>query len=192
MAVNKVIYGGTTLIDLTADTVTPDKLLVGETAHDMTGVKIDGTCTFDSDTSDATAKVAEVLQGSSFYARGSKNVGTMPNIGSVSETIDTKEEEFTIPQGYHDGSGKVKISDTEQAKLIPSNIKEGIEVLGVVGTLEPSSSVTAQSKTVTPSTQKQTIIPDENIDYLSQVIVNAIPYKETANSAGGTTVTIAG
>ncbi len=35
MAYNKIIYGGKTLIDLTGDTVTADRLLKGTTAHDM-------------------------------------------------------------------------------------------------------------------------------------------------------------
>ena len=192
MAVNKVIYGGSTLIDLTGDTVTKDKLLVGASAHNMAGVKIDGECTFDADTSDATVVSSEVLSGSTYYARGSKATGTMPNIGSQNEDIDNVDDQVIIQHGYHDGSGKVKIAEIEKKKIVPANIKEGVSILGVVGTLEPSSSVTAQSKTVTPTSEKQTIIPDSNYDYLSQVVVNAIPYVETANAAGGTTVTIAG
>ena len=192
MAVNKVIYGGSTLIDLTGDTVTKDKLLVGASAHTMAGVKIDGECTFDADTSDATAVSSEVLNGSTYYARGSKGTGTMPNIGAQNEDIDDVNDQVTIQQGYHDGSGKIKIADVEKKKIVPANIKEGVSILGVVGTLEPSSSVTAQSKTVTPTSKKQTIIPDSTYDYLSQVVVNAIPYVETANAAGGITVTIAG
>ena len=192
MAVNKVIYGGNTLIDLTGDTVTKDKLLVGASAHNMAGVKIDGECAFDADTSDATAVSSEVLNGSTYYARGSKGTGTMPNIGSQNEDIDNVDDQVIIQQGYHDGSGKIKIADVEKKKIVPANIKEGVSVLGVVGTLKPSSSVTAQSKTVTPTSEKQTIIPDSTYDYLSQVVVNAIPYVETANAAGGTTVTIAG
>lgn len=192
MAVNKVIYGGNTLVDLTGDTVTKDKLLVGASAHNMAGVKINGECTFDADTSDATAVSSEVLNGSTLYARGSKITGTMPNIGSQNEDIDNVDDQVIIQQGYHDGSGKIKIADVEKKKIVPANIKEGVSVLGVVGTLKPSSSVTAQSKTVTPTSEKQTIIPDSTYDYLSQVVVNAIPYVETANAAGGTTVTIAG
>ena len=61
MAYNKIIYGGKTLIDLTGDTVTADKLLKGVTAHDMSGESITGTCNYDSDTSGATAVVAEIL-----------------------------------------------------------------------------------------------------------------------------------
>lgn len=47
MAINKVIYGGETLIDLTGDTVTADKILSGFTAHDKAGEPITGTCEFD-------------------------------------------------------------------------------------------------------------------------------------------------
>ena len=43
MAVNKVVYGTTVLVDLTKDTVTPDKLLNGATAHDASGEPITGT-----------------------------------------------------------------------------------------------------------------------------------------------------
>ena len=43
MAVNQVIYGGETLIDLTGDTVTPDTLPLGVTAHDASGEPITGT-----------------------------------------------------------------------------------------------------------------------------------------------------
>lgn len=45
MGINKVQYGNTTLIDLTSDTVTADKLMQGYTAHDRTGALITGTAT---------------------------------------------------------------------------------------------------------------------------------------------------
>ena len=45
MGINKVQYGNTTLIDLTSDTVTADKLLQGYTAHDRSGAQITGTAT---------------------------------------------------------------------------------------------------------------------------------------------------
>lgn len=189
MGVNKIIYGGKTLMDLTADTVTADKLLEGITAHDMSGATITGTCTYDSDTSDANAAVAEILTGKTAYARGAKVTGTMPNNGSVTGTISTKAGTYTIPNGYHDGSGKVSISSTEQAKIIAGNIKSGVTILGVAGSYT-GAAITAQSKTVTPSTSSQTVQPDSGYDYLSSVTVNAIPYVESENSAGGMTVTI--
>lgn len=192
MAINKVIYGGDTLIDLTSDTVVAEKLLDGITAHDKSGAIITGTCTNDVDSTDATVVAAEILDGKTAYARGAIITGSMVNNGAVAGTITTKAGQYTVPIGYHDGSGKVKIDTTEQSKIIPANIKQGVSILGVTGTCEPSSSVTAQAKTVTPSTAKQTVLPDTGYDYLSQVVVNAISYVEAANSAGGTTVTIAG
>ena len=192
MSINKVVYGSTVLIDLTADTVTADKILAKYTAHDASGATITGTCDYDVNSQDATVAVAEMLSGKTAYARGTKLTGTMPNNGAVSLTISKVTDEVSIAQGYHDGSGKVKILDTEVAKLIASNIKQGITILGVTGTLEPSSSVKVHAKTVTPTTTAQTILPDSGYDYLSQVTVSAIPYVETENSAGGTTVTIAG
>ena len=187
---NKVVYGSTVLIDLTTDTVTADKILASYTAHDASGNIITGTCNFDVNSQDATVKVAEILDGKTAYARGSKLTGTMPNNGGVNLTIDTVNGEASIAQGYHDGSGKVSILETEKAKLIASNIKQGITILGITGTLEPSSAVKVHAKTVTPSKDAQTVLPDEGYDYLSQVTVNAIPYVETENSAGGITVTI--
>lgn len=43
MATNKVVYGNQTLIDLTGDTATADKILRGYTAHDRTGSSVTGT-----------------------------------------------------------------------------------------------------------------------------------------------------
>lgn len=110
--------------------------------------------------------------------------------GGQTSTISTVNQEVTIAQGYHDGSGKVSILNTEQAKLIAANIRQGITILGVEGTLEPSSAIKVMSKTVTPSKDEQVVLPDEGYNYLSQVTVNAIPYVESENAAGGITVTI--
>ena len=188
--VNKVVYGGTVLIDLTGDTVTADKVLTGYTAHDKSGATITGTCNYDVNSEDATVAVAEMLNGKTAYARGSKITGTMPNNGAVTKTISTKTQEVSIAQGYHDGSGKVSISSTEQAKIIPTNIRDGVTILGVTGTMSGTEGARAQAKTVTPTTAVQNVLPDDGYNYLSQVTVNAIPYVESDNSAGGTTVTI--
>lgn len=191
MAISKVIYGGQTLIDLTADTVTADKLLTGYKAHGADGEIVEGTCTFDANTQDATATAAEILKGKVAYNKGNRITGSMNNNGAVSGTISTKAGAYTIPQGYHDGSGKVQISASEQAKLIATNIREGVTILGVAGSMNPTEGEKAQEKTVTPKVTAQTVVPDSGYTCLSSVKVNAIPYVESDNSAGGKTVTIA-
>lgn len=45
MAINKIIYSGQTLLDLTGDSVAANKLISGETAHDKSGAVITGTLT---------------------------------------------------------------------------------------------------------------------------------------------------
>ena len=189
MAINKVIYGNDVLIDLTADTITASDLASGVTAHDASGAAITGTSTKDSDTSDDTALVGEILSGKTAHARGTLLTGTMPNNGAVSGVITTKAQEYSVPQGYHDGSGKVKIDTTEQAKIIEGNIKAGVQILGVTGTYT-GEGVTAQTKSVTPYTTALTVLPDSGYDYLAEVDIAAIAYSETPNAAGGMTATI--
>lgn len=187
--INKVIFGGQTIIDLTSDTITAADLASGATAHDASGAVITGTNTNDSDTSQDDALVGEILEGKTAHARGTRLVGTMPNRGAIDEDITTKDQVVTVPQGYHDGSGHVQIDATEQAKIIAGNIKSGVEILGITGTYT-GEGVTAQSKSATPYTTAQTILPDAGYDYLSQVTVAAISYTETDNAAGGKTATI--
>lgn len=186
---NKFVYHGVTKFDLTGDTIEPSDLKSGVTAHDRSGAPITGTNTFDSDTSEDTAAVAEILAGKTAHARGVQLEGTMPNRGAVTGVISTRDETFTIPQGYHDGSGSVGIDATEKAKIIPGNIKAGVPILGQVGTYS-GEAIDVQTKTVTPTNAQQVVLPDTGYDYLSQVTVNAIPYTETDNSAGGYTITI--
>lgn len=190
MAISKVIYGGNTLIDLTSDTVTAEKLLKGVRAHGANGELVTGTCEFDANTQDATATEAEILAGKTAYNKGVKITGKMNNNGGVSGTISTKAGTYTVPQGYHDGSGKVQIASTEQAKLVASNIRQGVTILGVVGTLSTTEGEKRQEKTVTPTAENQIVVPDSGYTCLTSVTVKAIPYVESNNSAGGKTVTI--
>lgn len=190
MGNSKVIYNGKTLIDLTGDTVTAAKLLTGITAHDKAGNAITGTCSYNANTNDATAAAAEILKTKTAYVKGVKVTGTMPNNGAVAGSISTVAGAYTVPQGYHDGSGKVTILAAEQAKLIAANIREGVTILGVLGTMSGSEDMKAQAKTVTPSATAQEILPDEEYNCLSSVTVKAIPYVEADNEAGGKTITI--
>lgn len=188
---NKVVLAsGEVLIDLTGDTVDAAHVLDGFTFHDKSGAPVTGTCTYDSDTSDDTAAVGEILSGKTAHARGALLTGTMPNNGAQMGNISTKEQEVIIAQGYHDGSGKVSILADEQAKLVPSNIREGITILGVEGTMSGSESVVAQARTVTPKFTQQVISPEDGYTHLSQVTVQPITVSYSDNSAGGKTVTI--
>ena len=188
---NKVVLAsGEVLIDLTGDTVDAAHVLDGFTFHDKSGAPVTGTCTYDSDTSDDTAAVGEILSGKTAHARGALLTGTMPNNGAQMGSISTKEQEVIIAQGYHDGSGKVSISADEQAKLVPSNIREGITILGIEGTMSGSESVVAQARTVTPKFTQQVISPEDGYTHLSQVTVQPITVSYSDNSAGGKTVTI--
>ena len=182
---NKIIYGGQTLIDLTGDTITAADLLTGVTAHDKSGAPVTGQCSYDSDTSADTATTAEILATKTAHARGAQLIGSMPNRGAISATISTLSP-YTVQNGYHDGSGTVSVDSTN---IEAGNIKSGVTILGVQGTYT-GAAITTQTKTVTPSSSQQVVTADQGYDYLSQVTVNAIPYVETDNSAGGVTVTI--
>lgn len=189
---NKIVNGetGEVLIDLSTDTlISPSQLTDGVVAHDRSGATITGTNTYDADTSDANATASQVLTGATAYVKGAKVTGTMTNNGAVSGSISAKAEQYTVPAGYHDGSGKVQIATTEQAKIIAGNIKQGVTILGVEGTYS-GEGVNLQSKSVTSSFTAQTVTADAGYDALSQVTVAAMPYSEVENSAGGLTVTI--
>lgn len=188
--VNKVgLADGTILIDLTSDTAEAADVASGKYFHLKSGQRVAGTSTKDSDTTDANAAASEILSGKTAYVNKNKITGSMTNNGAVTGTISTKAQEYTVPAGYHDGTGKVGISSTEQAKIIAANIKSGIEILGVTGTYS-GEAVDVTSVNITPYLTAQTVLPPSGYDYISQANVAAITITESDNAAGGKTVTI--
>ena len=92
-----------------------------------------GTAKF-YDTAGADATAANILSGKKAFGPSGEIEGSMANNGSTSGTISTKAGTVTIPAGYTTG-GTVGISSSEQAKVIASNIKSGVTLLGVAGSL---------------------------------------------------------
>lgn len=119
--INKVVYGGNTLIDLTGDDVQASDVLTGKKFHLPSGAQGTGACSYDADTSDATAVASEILLGKTAYKNGAKLTGTMPNNGGTNVTVSTVAGS-TIPQGYSDGSAKAVIDSTSASALIAANI----------------------------------------------------------------------
>ena len=101
---------------------------------------VDGTMTPSSGIiTQTTASASEIVSGKTAVLNGALTTGTMVNRGSGSQTITTLNESVGIDAGYYDGSGSVSIDSSERAKIIGDNIREGVVILGVTGTLESGS-----------------------------------------------------
>ncbi|MEG6588252.1 hypothetical protein [Paenibacillus barengoltzii] len=84
-----------------------------------------------------TATASDVLASKTILTGSGLVAGTMINRGVVNQTITSQNGQYTIPQGYHNGSGKVTATFEN---LVAGNVKSGVNIGGVVGTLIPSVS----------------------------------------------------
>ena len=187
---NKVVYNGQTLIDLTTDTAIATDVLSGKYFHLATGERVQGACTYDADTTDANATAGEILSGKTAYVNGNKITGSMPNNGAANVTVSSVSG-ASIPAGYSDGSAKAVLDSASASALSANNIRQGVTILGVEGTLSPEDDLTVGPVSATPTGSQQIITAaSQNLDYITQVTVAAIPYTETPNAQGGVTVVI--
>jgi len=98
MAVNKVTYGGNTLIDLTSDSVTPETLASGVTAHDKSGNIINGLATRISVTQEAGQSESLVMSQKAVTDLVNDALGE--NSGTSYETVDSVEDMTDTSKSY--------------------------------------------------------------------------------------------
>lgn len=118
--------------------ITPDSGFYG-----LSDVTVEAIPENYQDVSSVTALAGDVLAGKTFVPpNGQLTAGTMANNGTVTKKLDTSTKSYTIPKGYHSGTGSV--------------------------------SITTETKSTTPTKQKQTITPTTG-SVLQSVTVEAIP-----------------
>lgn len=186
---NKIaLKTGEVLIDLTQDDVREENVDEGIYFHDKTGERKRGTSKRTVDASGATAEAREVLKGQTFGKGTEMHEGTMPDNSGKPVVMD-KKDGVLIPEGYFDGVTPVVLSEKDLANLIPGNIKEGVNLLGVDGEFG-TDDFSSQTKYVTPTFSPQIVNPDPEYAFLSSVEVAGIPITRRENEFGGTTVII--
>ena len=102
-------------------------------------------------------------------------VDGIANNGAVNKTLDSTTKSYTVPAGYHNGSGKVIIVGEEKTATANGVITPSTGKVITKVTVNVENAPTLQEKSVTPTKTAQDVTPDEGYDGLSKVSVGAIP-----------------
>jgi hypothetical protein len=136
------------------------------------------------DTSAGTAVAADILSGKVAFVDGAQVNGSMVDRGTVNQTLSTQGQQYTILAGKHSGSGKVTASF---ANLSANNIKNSVNIGGVVGNLIPAPSFLATQITskLDVTNYPQRMYADSSTpESAAQVISFAYAYTQVVLTAG--------
>ena len=97
------------------------------------------------DTSDATATANDIISGKTAYINGEKITGAIPNNGELNITPSTETQ--SIPAGYTSGGIVRAVDNFIDENIVAENIKSGVTILGVEGTLLQGENVQGQLDT---------------------------------------------
>ena len=188
------VAGGGSYI-LQSKTATPTKLQQNITPdsgyYGLSDVTVNAIPDQYQDVSSVTAVAADVLTGKVIVTEdGTVTTGTMPNNGVVAKTLTTSETSYTVPKGYHSGTGTVSIS-TETKTATPTTDQQTItptsgKVLASV-TIEaiPANYIDTSDATAT----EDTILADETAYVGGEKITGVMPNIGSASKTLDTTTT---
>ena len=106
MAVNKVVYGGNTLIDLSGSTVTPETLAEGETAYNAAGERITGTGSLGAVRYDVTQELTDEQKAQARTNIGAETSGTAASLINRTTAVNVANTNYgtVMARGIYAGT----------------------------------------------------------------------------------------